>query len=261
MEFYITRLLLGLVIGFVIGLTGVGGGVLVVPALNLLLGLPASVAVGTASLYSFLTKIVAVFEHFKLKTIDFSISLLFLLGAVPGTIVASLVVIYLANQEGKEKVAQFQSDLKLLIAWVMLVSVVLILFDLFGRSKTRSRAIKLTRAHTIGGICSGFFVGLLFGTTSVGGGVFVVPLLLILFGMTSQKTVGSSLLIAVVLTFLKSLLFLKGDNLDYEAAILMALGSLPGIFWGSRVSIKISDVSLKKIIVAVISLATIAMFI
>ncbi len=64
----IVQLILGVVIGFSIGLTGIGGGVLVLPSLTLILGLPPSVAAGTASLYAFLTKIQATVEHFRLKT-------------------------------------------------------------------------------------------------------------------------------------------------------------------------------------------------
>ena len=53
----IARLVIGLVIGFCIGLTGVGGGVLMIPALTELLGFNTTQAVGTTSLYAFLTKI------------------------------------------------------------------------------------------------------------------------------------------------------------------------------------------------------------
>lgn len=88
--YIVVRLVCGLAIGFAIGMTGIGGGVLVMPTLTILLSLPTSVAVGTASLYALLVKIYAVFEHYKLKTINFRVSGLVLAGAVPGNIVASV---------------------------------------------------------------------------------------------------------------------------------------------------------------------------
>ena len=80
------KLLTGLVIGASIGLTGIGGGVLVLPTLTLLFGLPPTVAVGTANLYSFLCKLSATYFHYKQKTIAFGTSGCFLIGAIPACI-------------------------------------------------------------------------------------------------------------------------------------------------------------------------------
>ena len=74
----------GAAIGFCIGMTAIGGGILAVPALALGFGLDPSVCVGTASLYTFLTKIFSTYRHFKLGTIRYRISAYFLLGAIPG---------------------------------------------------------------------------------------------------------------------------------------------------------------------------------
>jgi len=81
-----SRLLVGGAIGFCIGLTGVGGGILMLPALTLLFGMDPVTAVGTASFYSFLTKASATWHHVKLKTIEWKIALRFLVGAVPANI-------------------------------------------------------------------------------------------------------------------------------------------------------------------------------
>ena len=83
------RLLLGLFIGFCIGLTSIGGGVLILPALTVLLKVDPLVAVGTTTLYAFLTKITALLHHIKLKTIDWSLSKRFLSGAIPATLLTS----------------------------------------------------------------------------------------------------------------------------------------------------------------------------
>ena len=66
--FVILRVIVGAVIGFCIGMTGVGGGAIVVPTLTSGFGLPPSMAVGTASLYTLITKIFATATHIRLKT-------------------------------------------------------------------------------------------------------------------------------------------------------------------------------------------------
>ena len=260
MDFYLLRIAIGLVIGFIIGMTGVGGGVLVVPALSSILGLPVSTAVGTANLYSFLTKIYAAYQHFRLKTIDYFIGLLFLIGAIPGNIIASRSIIYLANRGDKQEVLNFQRDLKLFIAGVMLMSVFILLINLKTSQKNNFKANHKHFRKKILGIFFGIIVGGLIGSTSVGGGVLIVPLLIIFFGLSSQKTVGSSILIAVVLTFVSSILYSKGSNVDIKTAVIMWVGSLPGVLWGSKMAIKFSEKKLQKIVIGIIFFSIILMF-
>ena len=84
----IIRIVLGLIIGFFVGLTSIGSGVIVLPILTVLLKDPIT-AIGTTTLYAFLTKITALFYHVKLKTINWKISSFFLIGAIPSTITAA----------------------------------------------------------------------------------------------------------------------------------------------------------------------------
>ena len=74
---YIIELIIGTSIGLTIGMTGIGGGVLLMPALTVILSIPASIAVGTASLYSFLTKIYATIEHIRFKNLKYKPCLFF----------------------------------------------------------------------------------------------------------------------------------------------------------------------------------------
>jgi hypothetical protein len=270
----LVRVFSGLIIGTVIGMTGVGGGVLVMPTLTFVLGLPASIAVGTASLYAFLTKCYAVFEHHRLKTISYGISLLFLLGALPGAVLSSLVVLRLANQDSAAAVQRFQSSLRMLIAWVMVFAATMLIINLIQRSKRSKKEIhqasekvssqaarqQLPWQKRITGLVAGLVVGLLIGSTSVGGGVLVVPLLVMLFGLSARQTVGSSILIAVVLTLITSLLYLRGGNLDLVTALIMWGGSLAGVFVGSRLAVRIPDRVLQGLVIVVICFATAMMF-
>ncbi|MDP6491605.1 MAG: sulfite exporter TauE/SafE family protein [Kiritimatiellia bacterium] len=266
----ILRLVAGTFIGFCIGLTGVGGGVLVIPTLTLLFKLPASTAVGTASLYSFITKVSATFHHYKLKTVDTMTATWFLVGAIPTNIAVAAGINAAVHRLGSESeaIVGFQNQLKLFIATVIIASCVLLVINMIrglrngadaevtglAKAVTSSTARHRTTAALLGTI-----VGALIGSTSVGGGVIIVPMLIFFFGMTSSRTVGTSILIAVVLTLVTSAVFLIGGEMDIATAVCMAVGSLVGVPIGSRLSVKLPDRALKVVVVAVIVTAAVLM--
>ncbi len=258
------RLVLGLLIGFCIGLTGVGGGVLVLPALTLLLRMNAVMAVGTASLYAFLTKVSATFHHARLKTIDWTLSLLFLAGAVP---VNFLVARWIAGQ-GQNP--EFTESLKQFIIAVVFFCVAMMVYNLINQIRhQRSGGTTVQLADRIAGrpavraalgIAMGGVVGALIGATSIGGGVLIVPMLMILFGLEASRTVGSSIFIAVVLTLVTSLSYFSGENsMDAVTGIVMAVGSLAGVPVGSRLSVNMPEKSLQGVVIGLIFAAAVLM--
>ena len=95
----------------------------------------------------------------------------------------------------------------------------------------------LSTSKKILGVFFGLIIGVLIGSTSVGGGVMVIPMLVIFFGLTTAQTVGSSIIIAVVLTLVTSIIFAKGGSLDVPTALIMWVGSFPGVFFGSKLTI------------------------
>ncbi|MBL7076128.1 MAG: sulfite exporter TauE/SafE family protein [Kiritimatiellae bacterium] len=264
------RLVSGTFIGFCIGLTGVGGGVLVIPTLTLLFKLPASVAVGTASLYSFITKVSATFHHYKLKTVDTFTATWFLVGAVPTNIAVATAINMAVRRLGSESdaIVHFQAGLKLFIAYVIIFSCVMLVINMIRGLKSQANAevtglakkvmASKTRHRTVAALL-GTIVGALIGSTSVGGGVIIVPMLIFFFGMTSSRTVGTSILIAVVLTLVTSAVFLIGGEMDLATAVCMAAGSMIGVPLGSKLSVKLPEKVLKVVVVAVIVTAAVLM--
>lgn len=258
------RLLLGLGIGFCIGLTGVGGGVLVLPALTLVLRMNAVMAVGTASLYAFLTKVSATFHHAKLKTIDWTLSLLFLAGAIP---VNFLVANWISGQGANEA---FTAALKKFIVGVVFFCVAVMIYNLVSQIRNhKAGSTKAQLADHIAkrplfrralGVLMGGVVGALIGATSIGGGVLIVPMLMILFGLEARRTVGSSIFIAVVLTLVTSMSYFSGENsMDAVTAIMMAAGSLVGVPFGSKLSVKMPEKTLQVIVIGIILVAAVMM--
>jgi uncharacterized membrane protein YfcA len=257
------RFVLGLLIGFCIGMTGVGGGVLVLPTLTLLLKMNPVLAVGTASFYAFLTKVSATFHHIKLKTIDWIISFLFLAGALPANAIVSFWITH------RKTSPEFLNTLKQFIVGTVFLCVGIMVLNLIGQirkeksggtRKTLSERIAERPHHSrILGVVMGAVVGGLIGATSIGGGVLIVPMLMILFGLEARRTVGSSIFIAVILTLLTSLIYSKGGAVDMVTAVVMSAGSLIGVPPGSKVSAKMPDKLLQSIVIVLILIAAIMM--
>ncbi|MEN8255394.1 MAG: sulfite exporter TauE/SafE family protein [Verrucomicrobiota bacterium] len=243
------RLLIGGGIGFCIGLTGVGGGVLMLPALTLLFGMDPVAAVGTASLYSFLTKVSATWHHFKLKTVEWKIAWRFLIGAVPANIGIALWI----SSHGSDE--EFNQGLKAFIAGVVCFSVLIMLVNsLIKRTGPALRFGEHTLAHYLANhpallhglnIAIGAIVGSLIGATSIGGGVLIIPALIIVFGLSASRTVGTSIFISIALNLITASIYGGSKAVDIPTVVVMALGSLATVYYGSKLAVRLPDRLLK----------------
>ena len=262
----VLRVLIGAVIGFLIGLTGIGGGVLVMPALTVFLGLPPTTAVGTASLYAFLTKIMAAIKHISLKNVDFRTCGSLLFGALPANIAVAMAInsFRSANAGNRELMVRFETDLNILIAVVIIISALILIMNLRQKEnedgeEEPSPLARWTRRSMvktlISGVISGSLVGALIGSTSVGGGVVLIPILITVFALSPNRTVGSSIVIGVVLTLVTAIVFGKGGAMDTSTAVLMAGGSLLGVVPGSRLATTLPRQTMKKIMVGMVLVA------
>jgi uncharacterized membrane protein YfcA len=262
----IVRLFFGTVIGFIIGMTSIGAGALVLPTLTVLLGMPATIAIGTASLYSFLIKIFASYRHFRLKTVDFRVSAQFLVGAVPADAAVSWWIsghaVELRGQE--EAMHAFQGRMTVIIALVVLFCAIALMLQGRKRNATQSTAAhdsKISRpALRIGSIAvAGAFVGAVMGATGIGGGVLVVPILIMVVGLPPARTVGTSIFIALFLSLLTAILYGKSGETDIMTSIIMTIGGWVGVFFGGHLTTRIPDRALKLTITSIVMLAAVIM--
>ncbi len=262
------RLLAGAIVGFSIGLTGVGGGVLILPTLTLLFGMDTTVAVGTASLYSFITRVTGTLHHFKLKTINLTVALWFLVGAMPANVAASWFVAATVRRlgAGSEAVASFQANLNTFVAIIILLSCLLLVVNLIrdmcktkaARGEMSAMATRINGHPVLTKLVAailGIAGGALMGATSVGGGVLIIPMLIIFFGMTSLQTVGTSFLITLILTLITSIIFLTQGQVDYGTGISMAIAAMLTVPVGTKLSVNMPERLLKFVVVSVIIVA------
>ena len=251
----------GAVLGFLIGMTGVGGGVLTVPVLILIMRLDPISAVGTASLYSVLTKIYAAFRHHRQKTVSVRVGLRFLVPALPGVICSSLLVMWGTASLSPAGVDTLQSAISYVIILSIVFSLVVLLFD-SSRFEGTPSSLRLGRTLSAFSV---FLVGAIIGATSIGGGILIIPALL-LFYRDSSNFVGTSIFVAILLMLVMSVIYgVLGQHSDSGAVNLrvtgfMALGSLVGTHYGSGLSKRIEPRRLRFVVVGVIILAAAMMF-
>ena len=258
----VVQLVAGALIGACIGMTGIGGGVLILPVLTLGFGLPSTIAVGTAHLYSCLCKLPAVFFHFRQGTIRFRTSAYFLIGAVPATIAVALWITGYAGAMDPEDPdwRELQKNLRQFIAAVVILSGLLIVWHMFMRPGSHAvtgqrTAGRITGSKIILVALFGAVIGGLIASTSVGSGILIVPLMIILFRLSAVDTVGSSIFIALTLTLTSSIIYAGSSQLDLVIAVTMAAGSLVGVPLGVRMSRKIPERYLQITIMGLVLVA------
>jgi len=226
----------GLVVGLLVGLTGMGGGVLMTPLLMLGLGMPAAAAVGTDLAYSTVTKLAGTWQHWRQGTVDGRIVRALALGSVPATLAAVALLAWLQRAGTVEAVDEW---LRRGIAVMLLVAAGLMLRRvLLGRSLqaavTAGAAPHPTRRLVAIGVLGGFLVGL----TSIGSGSLIIALLVMVVSLAPERLVGTDVAHACLLVGAAALahaLVLHDVNVLLAAKLLV--GSVPGVLLGSRLTL------------------------
>jgi uncharacterized protein len=226
--------ILGFVVGLLVGLTGMGGGALMTPAL-ILTGLARPViAVGTDLVWGTLTKTVGAFVHVRQKTVDFSIVKRLAIGSVPGAL-AGIGLLYYLHSRGAVAVDK-------VVVRMLAVALMCVALSLFVRA-VRGPRVKpheepfLTRQPAWMTSALGGVVGFLVSLTSVGSGSLIVACLVVLYPMIPMKRiVGSDIVHAIVLVGISALGHVGLGSIDFPLLGALLIGSLPGVWIGSRMT-------------------------
>ncbi|SEG23551.1 sulfite exporter TauE/SafE family protein [Marinobacterium lutimaris] len=230
----------GLFVGFVVGLTGIGGGALMTPILIVLFGIPPFVAVSTDLLYAAVTKCGGVVSYARNKLVQWKIVGFLLLGSIPGSL---FTLNYLEGLEGLEQVEH-------LMNMTLGVSLVLTSVAVFMRARIRDLAGSLRdnpftssvrRWRPAITVITGFALGAMVTLSSVGAGALGTALLIVLYPrMTMPAIVGTDLVHAVVLTSVAGAGHYQMGGVDLELLLYLLAGSLPGVFVGSHFGVRLS---------------------
>ncbi|MFM9828341.1 MAG: sulfite exporter TauE/SafE family protein [Sphingomonas sp.] len=242
--------LAGVLVGMLVGLTGVGGGSLMTPILVLFFGFHPATAVGTDLLYASATKTVGTMVHGRHGTVDWRVVRLLGTGSVPASIV-TLLLLAAMHYNAKEST----SVLGTLLGAALIVTsvsvffrkqIVAVLAPTFAGT-TQGRIDTLTIA--LGGV-----LGALVSLTSVGAGALGMTALLVLYPKVPvARLVGSDIAHAVPLTFIAGVGHWLLGSVDFALLLSLLVGSIPGIIIGSLIATRVSERVLVPVLAATLA--------
>ena len=233
--------LFGLLVGFLVGLTGVGGGSLMTPFLVLTMGVPAPTAVGTDLVYATVTKVVGSVQHYRQRSVNLQVALFLGLGSIPASLIGVATLEWIKANYDEEAVRSIM--ITIIAATLVLVGASLIFRTFFMRDRPgrpdkpvwdgKSRMSLKRRLFTIlFGAMGGYLVGL----TSIGSGSIMAIILLLLYPLAPAVVVGTDIAHATVLSLVTGLAHASQGNVNWGLAGTLLLGSVPGVLVGSRVA-------------------------
>jgi len=215
-------LVLGLTVGILVGLLGIGGGVVLVPAMVYLLGYDQHLAQGT-SLFILLPPIGlgALRGYWKNGQVDLRAGIYCAIGFLLGGYFGGRIAVPLPSR-----------DLRGIFGCFLILSAIL----LWRKTQTRSNPSKPPSEvntnsipRTLGILAAAAFCGVAAGMVGIGGGVLLVPLLGLLFGFSQHRAQGTSLVALIPPTGLLAFLtYARAGYVSWQAGILL----IPGVFLG-----------------------------
>lgn len=240
------RIAIGFVVGTLIGMTGLGGGVLLLPLLIFGLRVPPIIAVGSDALFNFITKIGSSAVHLHKGTVKRDVVAAMAAGSIPGSILGVTFLAYLRHVYGSGVNTFITSAIGILLVCIP----TLLLFQ----SQIEEHVVHRppTLKSYLGMSAIGLFAGALVGMTSVGSGSIIMMLLLLLYSFSPKVMVGTDIVHAVALTGVTSLLHWKMGNIDWTLVTSLLIGSIPGGLLGSHLSTRVPVPWLRRILCAVL---------
>jgi hypothetical protein len=244
--------LTGLLIGTLVGLTGMGGGSLMTPVLVLLFGYNPTVAVGTDIAHGAIFKTIGAIRHRRMGNVQARLSGWMFLGSAPMSLLGVWLATWLSAHHG--------TDAKGASARILGCALVFGACGLLLKSFVRVRpplekAFILTHRDRIAGFLIGLFGGFIVGLTSVGSGVFFALTMLFVFPLRATKIVGTDIFHAAALLYVAGAGHFVAGNVDVATVLWLLVGSVPGVLVGSQLTGSIPERALRIVLAATLSVA------
>lgn len=267
---FVILVFLGLVIGVLAGLFGVGGGFLLVPLMNILLGVPIEMAAGSATCYIIGTSSTGFIKQIKNRNVEFRVFMFIAsgsaIGAILGDILQNFLIVAVAGGNGDA----FE-EIMLIVFFVLLIIIAAIMFFTPERNSNKKLALQkffigprinlnksgIDGISVTGLLLIGLMGGVLTGLLGISGGVLFVPLLVIGVGLSPHMATGTSL--GVVLVASISAVIKKGlsgsGKISISIALSLLVASAIGVQTGIMLSEKLHSAKLKRYFAIVVLLA------
>lgn len=224
--------IVGLAVGFVVGLTGMGGGALMTPVLVLFFRVQPLAAVSSDLVASMVMKPVGATVHWRRGTVHWELARWLVVGSVPSAFVGVLLIRALGDGQRLQDTVRLALGLALLLAVGTIVAKA---FLAIRRPHHRARGPLVVRP--LATVLVGAVGGLVVGMTSVGSGSLVIVMLLSLYpSLGAAELVGTDLVQAIPLVASASVGHLLFGDFHLDLTTSLLIGAIPGVWMGARVS-------------------------
>lgn len=243
----------GFVVGFLVGMTGVGAGSLMTPFLITHVGVQPALAVGTDLLFASITKASAAAPHHSFGHVNWSIVRWLAAGSVPGSIAMLALIEWL-----EPDLATMAHVIKTALMIALIVSAVAILTYRFivRANWTDNTGDAQHPVRPLPTLLLGLVLGSIVTLTSVGAGAIGVVVLTLLYpALRTRHLIGTDIVHAVPLTLVSGLGHLSMGNTSFVLLALLLAGSLPGIAIGSRLTGRLPDWFLRGALAVILCFA------
>ena len=233
--------------GIAAGLFGIGGGIIIVPALVYLMKFPLILANGT-SLAALLLPvgIFAVIEYYKSNFVNIKIASLIALGLLTGVIGGAQIA-----QKLSTEYLQMAYGFFLLYVTFRFIDIKELVNKITNKKTEKSsndENYEIKKAHPFLIYIFGILAGIMSGMFGIGGGLIIVPFLLTAMNFHPKMAIGTSLAALLLPVGLPGIfVYHKAGNLDFVYAGLVALGILIGSVFGAKISLSLPTKTIKKI--------------
>jgi hypothetical protein len=227
------------IIGFLVGMTGAGGGALMTPMLILLFGVTPSAAISSDLVAAVVMRPIGAGVHLRKGTVNRGLVGWMVLGSVPSAFLGA----YLLHVMGNAKSAQQNIEV-VLGAALLLGAAAMVLRYVLDRHAGESRkgVVHELIARPLPTVMIGVFGGIIVGMTSVGSGSLMIILLLFLYPtIGANQLVGTDLTQAVPLTAAAALGAIAFGHVEFGVTTSLIIGSVPAVFVGSLISSSVPD--------------------
>lgn len=243
--------LAGLLIGLLVGMTGMGGGSLMTPMLILVFGFKPTVAIGTDILHGAIFKSFGAARHRQLGHVHARLAMWMLIGSAPASLLGVALSTYLSDRYGDG----YESAAQQVLGIALVVGGIGFFVKAFLRPHGNDAPFLLQRHDKVIALVIGVFGGFIVGLTSVGSGTFFGLVMMVAFPLTAAKIVGTDLFQAALLLWVAGFGHFVTGSVDLHATGWLLIGSIPGVLLGSQLTVKLPERSLRVTLALVLSLS------
>jgi uncharacterized protein len=249
----------GLGIGLLVGMTGMGGGSLMTPILILLFGAAPTTAIGSDIAYAAVTKSVGGWQHLRLRTVNLPLAFWLAAGSVPASVAGVWAISFLHDAYGE---SLDEIVLTMLAIALIAVGLLVLIRALFIPELVRGEreSFALSHGNKVSALLIGAATGFVIGITSAGSGTLIAVFLIALYRLAPRQVVGTDVFHAAILLWAAGIAHVVAGNVDFGIVGTILVGSVPGIWVGSHLTVRLPTGLLRNVLGVVMVLSAIALF-